>query len=394
MSGTMDWSKPFGERLGLPGHVWSFQAGRLGDAVDEAARPYFKMEGFRYDSPVLGNKMELAHRAIDNAVTNFDADFCGTLDTRELAVREKVKALPLPEQRTTGSRSGVLGGLIEREAERFKTPQADALAKELGFVDAAELQKEHVRLGQLERTQLNKVTGPLYKTLHTLQDERALGLLNAKKALWNSGEKGQALIRQSMEAELGLKLTGIHGDPKRAEALVAALGADSVKSLIEAPTHNLESFLQHDGGYAAFKSTLLEQAKELAHITGKPVEEALQSRLISIGVKENVAREIAPLFQLGKDALPDGISALKAKHGIGVAQVAKAGAQVEQGGADAKKATQAGEHAAEEGKGIMKWASKNKTPLAIGAAAVAVAGGWALMEANKRKEAESRPKQL
>ncbi|MBN8544362.1 MAG: hypothetical protein J0M34_08880 [Alphaproteobacteria bacterium] len=58
-----------------------------------------------------------------------------------------------------------------------------------------------------------------------------------------------------------------------------------------------------------------------------------------------------------------------------------------------KPITQAGEQLAEEGKGIAKWVSKHKLPLAAGAVALA-AGGWALSEMGKKAEAESKPKQL
>ena len=286
--------------------------------------------------------------------------------------------------------------------KRIKQSRETALAKEVeGFFP-----KQRAHYGELLEARK-----PLELAARKLSGEFVDKVLDAKKAVYATPE-GKLLIIDAMNAQLA-----DHNQKWGGWFSGALKDADSIEKIALSHPASWDSVVRALQGRGDNHSlnTLVRQAEEIAHFEGKAVSKILPARLKMVGLtdfqvdfftKTVKAYEAGThkqffddLWKTHKDAIDELLATRRAALDEAVPPRGEAGSVDD--GKGAKGAASAGDdfgsgakrsaEAAEEG-----WLSKvGKHKYKIGGAVAALAvGGWALMGANKKAEAEAKPKQL
>lgn len=189
-------------------------------------------------------------------------------------------------------------------------------------------------------------------------------------------------------------------------------GANTVEQIFNSPV-SPESFVGalEGRGDNHTLNTAINQAREFAYLEGKALSETLAGRLKEVGLTDFQTKfftDIAKAHESGTGQ--KFIHDLYKKYQIEIEQLGAQNlaklqettdriskAHAKNGGAKisheaelaAVKVESTASEIAHEGKGILKWLARNKTPVAIGAVAAATVGGWALYESQKREKPES-----
>ena len=237
-------------------------------------------------------------------------------------------------------------------------------------------------------------------------------IMEAKKEIFET-PGGRDIILKVMDEQLA-----DHNDKCETWFSGALKGADTrAKIFINHASPNSFVSALEGSGDNHIMNTIVDQARELAYLEGKPLTETMAGRLKAVGLTDFQTQFFTAITKAHENGVADKlikglyrkhkpeIKRLEAEHRayiqkiLKLANKARTEAEVAQAKLDAKAAEfeaaadaarmeRKSKEIAQESKGLLKLLARNKTPVAVGATAAAAIGGWALYESQKRKQSE------
>ncbi len=313
--------------------------------------------------------------------TQQDEEFLKTLGTQDQEIYQAFKR-------------NVLNGVFSPEKH------AEALRQQFG---------DGLPAAQSRYQELVAIQEPLKQAYREKMGVFAQRMLEAKKKIFATPE-GRELILKTMNKQLA------DHDQQWGRWFSGALKGADTPAHIHLSHASPDSFSWALEGHGDNHSlnTLINQAKELSYLEEKPLSEIMPARLKAVGLTDFQADFFTDITKAYENGTHDEfLKNLYEKHKPEIERLqAEQQANLERalrgtGDVSAEAgATRAASEAsgvtskvenvsndvtklAEEGRGFVKWLSRHKAPVAIGAAAVAAIGGWALYENSRRKEPKS-----